>query len=71
MAKRVTVTLELDDEIWPAAKDLIRDELGMSASGFVRIVLRTLLASKKRPLQQVIEGLATSLLEEARMMSKK
>jgi len=67
----VTVTLELDDEVWPAAKDLLRREMGMSASGFVRAVFRALLASRKQPYQRVIEGLFSDLVSEARLTGKK
>jgi antitoxin component of RelBE/YafQ-DinJ toxin-antitoxin module len=56
-------TISVDHETWEKARDIIKEETGMTMSKFIEIYLRGIARAKRGGIRDVIEGATKDLIE--------
>jgi hypothetical protein len=55
--------MSIDDDVWSKAREIVKEETGMTMSKFIEIYLRGLVRAKKGGLRDVVESGIRDLIE--------
>jgi len=63
-------TIYCDEKIWVDAKKIL-DEIGLTRSGFISIVLKNLVESEKATLKEIMSGMVVEVMDRSNKLKRK